>query len=87
MADEIQVNPTSAEMQSNLVRLYLDWSNDEPRKLDEAYNYVAEVEARRPFSHSLTWYQTMLEVAEVSTQLKELPICSFATYQYFRTSV
>lgn len=67
VADEIKVQPTSPELQSTLVRLYLDWSKDEPHKLDEAYNYVADVEARRPFTHSLTWYQTLIQVAEVCT--------------------
>ncbi|KAF2363400.1 Zinc finger RanBP2-type [Trinorchestia longiramus] len=62
--DQIKVNPTSADLQSSLVRLYLDWSSEDPRKLDEAYNYVCEVEARRPFTHSLLWYQTLLEVAD-----------------------
>lgn len=64
--DQIKVNPTSAELQSNLVRLYIDWSCEEPRKLDEAYSYVCEVEARKPFPHSLLWYKTCMDVAQVS---------------------
>ncbi|XP_047739959.1 E3 SUMO-protein ligase RanBP2 isoform X2 [Hyalella azteca] len=62
--DQIKVNPASAELQSNLVRLYLDWSSEDPNKLQEAYNYVRDVEARRPFTHSLLWYQTIIEVAD-----------------------
>ena len=63
--DEIKVQPTSPDLQSSLVRLYLDWSKDEPRKLDEAYKYLSEVEARRPFTHSLVWYRAVMDVLEV----------------------
>lgn len=55
----------SLSLHVKLSKLYLEWAKEDSEKYEEAFNYVIKVEARRPFPHSLEWYQTMVEVLKV----------------------
>lgn len=52
-----------------LARHYIEWGKEVKEKYDEAFNYVRRVELRRPFPHSLEWYQTIVEVLKVTLLL------------------
>ncbi|KAK4319922.1 hypothetical protein Pmani_009183 [Petrolisthes manimaculis] len=62
--DEIKANPTVVRLQIKLLQLYKDWATEDKAKINEAYKYGCQVEARKAFSDSLEWYQTLVEVIE-----------------------
>lgn len=65
LTDEIKANPTDVRLQTNLLQLYKDWGAEDKNKLNEAYNYGCQVEARKPFSESLEWYKTLFDIMQV----------------------
>lgn len=66
LTDEIKANPTVVRLQIKLLQLYKDWGAEDKTKINEAYKYGCQVEARKAFSDSLEWYQTLVDVIEVS---------------------
>ncbi|XP_069959256.1 E3 SUMO-protein ligase RanBP2 isoform X4 [Cherax quadricarinatus] len=62
--DEIKACPTAVRLQTNLLQLYKDWGAEDKNKLNEAYNYSCQVEARKAFSDSLEWYQTLFDIMQ-----------------------
>ncbi|XP_050685892.1 E3 SUMO-protein ligase RanBP2-like isoform X2 [Eriocheir sinensis] len=70
--EEINASPTEVRLQTNLLRLYRDWGAEDSAKLAEAYSYACQVEARKPFSDSLQWYQTLLDVMQAYRSTRDV---------------
>ncbi|RXG57833.1 RANBP2-like and GRIP domain-containing protein 8 [Armadillidium vulgare] len=68
---EIKSNPLSLNLHVKLARHYIEWGKEVKEKYDEAFNYVRRVELRRPFPHSLEWYQTIVEVLKAYENWKK----------------
>ncbi|KAK8396428.1 hypothetical protein O3P69_005465 [Scylla paramamosain] len=70
--EEIKASPMDVRLQTNLLRLYREWGADDSSMLCEAYQYGCQVEARKAFSDSLQWYQTLLDVMQAYEGTKDV---------------